>query len=340
MRRRTFILGMAGLAGCTRDTRPRLNVFNWSEYIAPETLQAFEEAAGCRVHYALFESNEELLAKVFSGNSGWDVVFPSHYFLQPMRENGLLLQLDHRRLPRLSNLSDDMRNPPWDPDLAWGLPYMEGAAGIACQQSVATEAESWDLLWDPQLRGKVTMLDDPADSIGVALMRLGYPLNSEDPAQLREARNSLIAQKQVLRAYLNSEARQQLVAGDLQAAHMWSTTAMIAMDETSALQFTYPREGFARYADCAVVLKESRRAELAHEFLDFLLDPSTAAANAVAAFTRPAVGAARDLLPAALQENPALFPEAAARARGQWFAPLSPEGQRIRDRIWTEVKAA
>ncbi|MCW5964033.1 MAG: spermidine/putrescine ABC transporter substrate-binding protein [Bryobacterales bacterium] len=339
MKRRMFFLGLAGLAGCTRDVRPRLNVYNWSEYIAPDSVHTFEKEFGVRVHYSIYESNEELLAKVFSGNSGWDVIFPSHYFLKPLHENDLLAPLDAGRLPLLSNLSPEMQQPAWDRSLDWGLPYMLGAAGIIHQRTVPAAEQSWELLWRDDLRGKVTMLDDPADTIGAALLKLGLPLNSTAPSALHAAKEALIAQKRILRAYLNSEARQQLVAGDLQASHLWTTTSLLAMEETDRLAFYYPREGFARYADCAVILKESNRGELAHEFLNFLLRPEIAAANAAEALTTTANQKARPFLPDELRESTALFPDAETLARGQWFEPMPPGAQRLRDRIWTEVKA-
>src|SRR6188472_2887447 len=102
MNRRTlFLMGLGGLAGCVRDHRPRLNVFNWSNYVGPETIPNFEREFNVRVRYAVYESNEEMLARVMSGNSGWDVVFPTSYLIEPMRSFGLLARLDHSRLPNL-----------------------------------------------------------------------------------------------------------------------------------------------------------------------------------------------------------------------------------------------
>jgi spermidine/putrescine-binding protein len=114
MKRRYFIAGLAGLSACARDPRPRLNVYNWSAYIAPETIPNFEAEFGVRVRYATYESNEEMLAKVIGGNSGWDVVFPTHTRLEPMRANGLLAPLRHEWLPGLTNL-DALPFPPGTP---------------------------------------------------------------------------------------------------------------------------------------------------------------------------------------------------------------------------------
>src|SRR4051812_36783490 len=99
MRRRTFLMGVAGLAGCSREKKRRLNVYNWESYVAPNTISDFEREFDCRVRYATYGSAEEMLAKVMSGNSGWDVVFPSNSFVAPMRALSLLLELEHDRLP-------------------------------------------------------------------------------------------------------------------------------------------------------------------------------------------------------------------------------------------------
>ncbi|MDZ7639779.1 MAG: spermidine/putrescine ABC transporter substrate-binding protein [Bryobacterales bacterium] len=346
MRRRSILLGStalagtAGLAACARDTRPRLNVYNWSEYIAPQTVANFEKERGVRLVLSVYESAEELLAKVFSGNSGWDVVFPSHYFLKPMRENNLLARLDHNRLPLLHHLSPAMQHPAWDADLSWGVPYMLGATGIVHQEGIPAGDGGWEMLWRPSLSGKVSMLDDPSDAIGAALLKLGYSLNSIVPAELLRAKEELVRQKRVLRAYLNSEARQQLVAGDLAASQMWTTTSLLAMADAPGLRFYYPREGYLRYCDCAAILKESARSELAHEFLNYLLRPEVAAANAVAALTTPANGTARTRLPETMRRSPVVFPDAETESRGEWVTPLPPQAQRLRDRLWTEIKAA
>src|SRR6476661_4051190 len=115
MKRRYFVAGLAGLTACARDPRPRLNVYNWSAYVAPETIPNFEAEFGVHVRYATYESNEEMLGKVLGGNSGWDIVFPTHSRIQPMRNYGLLAPLDHVRLPGLANLDRRFRAPAWDP---------------------------------------------------------------------------------------------------------------------------------------------------------------------------------------------------------------------------------
>ncbi|HLJ47608.1 MAG TPA: spermidine/putrescine ABC transporter substrate-binding protein [Bryobacteraceae bacterium] len=340
MNRRIFLLGLSGLAGCTRDRRPRLNVWNWSNYIAPETVPKFEAEYGVRVRYAVYESNEEMLARVMGGNSGWDIVFPTDYLVQPMLQQGLLAPLQHDLLPNLHNLASGFQRPAWDPAMQWSVPYMVTAAGIGYNRKLTPPPTAWEDLWNPRLRGRMTMLDDPFDVFAACLKRLGASINSADPAQLKQAQALAIRQKPMLRAYLNAEARDQLVSGDILAAHMWNTTAQQAIDASPDVAFVYPREGYATYPDCSVILRESRRTELAHKFVDFLLRPEIAAANALAARTTTTNEAARALFPPDFRDNATLYPGADIVARGEWAQTLSPDNQRLRDRLWTEIKAS
>lgn len=339
MNRRAFLLSAAAAAGCARDSRPSLNVFNWSDYVAPETIPNFEREFGVRVRYATYESNEEMLAKVFSGNSGWDVVFPSNYYVGPMRELGLLAPLRHNLLSKLSNLEARFQAPPWDPGLQWCVPYMHGSTGIV-YRNMPDPPRAWSDLWSDRFRGRLTMLDDSVEVFGACLKKLGDSVNSTDAGELKRAAKEAIQQKPLLRAYLNAEVRDQLVSGDVLVAQLWATTAQQAIDGAPGLAFAYPAEGFPLYADTAAILRESGRQELAHRFLDYLLRPEVAARVASHTKTATANGAAQRLLPQAVRNNPTLYPPAEILKRGEWLVPLPPATQRLRDRLWTEIKSS
>ncbi len=223
MNRRSFLAATGAGLACSRDKRPRLNVYNWSAYIDPAMVALFETELGVRVRYGTYESNEEMLAKAITGNSGWDIVFPTHSRIAPMARNGLLAGIDHRRLPTLSNLDPRFQQPVWDRSLKWAVPYMWNATGIAFNRTQVAEPRGWDALWSPALSGRLTMLDDPEDVIGACLQKLRFPFDSIDRPQLLAARTEAIRQKRLLRAYLNAEVRDQLVAGDVLAAQLWST---------------------------------------------------------------------------------------------------------------------
>lgn len=341
MNRRLFLMGIAGAAGCSRNSKPRLNVFNWTEYVAPETIPDFEREFGVRVRYGVYESAEEMLARVMSGNSGWDVIFPTNYFMAPMVQLGLLATLDHSKLDKLQVLEPRFRKPHWDPDLRYGIPYMWGATGILYQSNLNPPIDAWSDLWQPRVRNHITMLDDPAEVLAAALRALGHSLNSQDPAELARAKDYAAKQKPLLRAYVNEIVRDQLVAGELMAAQVWRSTAMRAMESAGTrLTFVYPREGYPLYADSIAILKESKRSDLAHAFINYLTRPKVAARIAEVKLESTCNAQARALLPPALRDHPVLYPDDTTLSRGEWFAPLSGETQKLRDRLWTEIKSS
>jgi spermidine/putrescine transport system substrate-binding protein len=341
MKRRTlFFLGLSGLAGCGGRRTLRLNVFNWSNYIAPDTLPRFEAETGIRVRYAIYESNEEMLARTLSGNSGWDIVFPSNYYIQPMRDLSLLAPLDRSRLPNLANLDDAFQRPSWDPGHGWCAPYVWGSCGILYSQKLTPAPQRWADMWEERFRDRMTMLDDPAEVLGASLKMLGRSWNSTDPDDLRRAAAEARRQKPLLRAYLNAEVRDQAVAGDVLACQLWATVAQQAMDAAPHLRFCYPLEGYSLYCDTAAVLRESTRRDLAHRFIDFLLRPDIAASIVRASRTATANGAARRLLPASIASLETLYPPPEVLARGEWFSAMPAGAQRLRDRLWTEIKSS
>ncbi len=338
MNRRVFLMGAAGIAGCSRS-EPRLNVYNWSDYIGGETIADFEREFRVRIRYGTYESAPEMLAKVMSGNSGWDVVFPSAEFVQPMIGMNLLQPLRHDWLPHLNALDDQFRSPKWDPALEYTVPYMHGTTGIAYQKPLGVTA--WRDLWEERMRGRITMLDDPPEVFGACLKKIGDSVNSGATGELQNAAREAIAQKRLLRAYLNAEVRDQLIAGDVAAAQAWAVTAGQAIAAApDRLAYAFPAEGFARYADTVAILRESRRPEMSHRFIDFLLRPEVAAKIVEATQTATANAGALKLLPAGIRENPVLYPPQEVLARGEWFEPQTAVSQKLRDRLWTEIKSS
>ena len=173
------------------------------------------------------------------------------------------------------------------------------------------EPSAWADLWDEKLRGNITMLDDAPEVLGACLKKLGFSLNSSNADELVAAKVEALRQKPLLRAYLNAEVRDQAVSGDVAAAQAWAVTAAQAMAAAPGkLGFAYPREGFARFADNAVILRESRWTELAHQWINYLLRPEVAASIVTTTRTATANGEALRLLPAEVREDPVLYPPA------------------------------
>ena len=339
MNRRELLLGSLVAVGCS--SARRLNIFNWSDYVAPSAIPAFEAEFGLRIRYSTYESNEEMLARVMSGNSGWDVVFPSEDMIGPMRDLGLLSELNHDWLPSLSNLDSEFQRPPWDPELRWCVPYMHGVTGIVYQKKLAQPPRAWADLWCSDLSGRITMLDDQNEVFAACLKKLGFSVNSSNPNQLAAAHRQAISQKPLLRAYMNADVRDQLVSGDVLVAQAWAVTAGQAIAAApDRLAFSLPQEGFPRFADNVAILRETYRIRAAHQWIDYLLRPQVAANTVAAIHTATANGAALTLLAPELRANSVLYPPTSDLARGEWFTTPSVTVQRLRDRLWTEIKSA
>lgn len=341
MKRRVFLLGLPGLAGCTRATRPRLNVINYTDYIGPDTVKGFEAEFGVTVRYsAVIEGSEETIARTMSGNSGWDVIFPENRLVNPLREMGLLAPLDHKRLPNITHLAPRFQAPDWDQKLEWSLPYLWSCCGILSPRSLSPPIETWADLWGERFRGRITMLDEASEVFAACLKLLGYSINTDSGAELRQAQKLAIDQKRFLRAYLNTEVRDQVAAGDVLAAQLWAGSSQLTIDQAPHLRFCHPREGFSLYCDCVAILAESSRKDIAHEFVNYLHRPQIAAANTLASRAASPNAAAITYLPAPVRALSTLFPSEEILARGEWFRSSSAATQRLRDRLWTEVKSA
>jgi spermidine/putrescine transport system substrate-binding protein len=239
----------------------------------------------------------------------------------------------------LVNLGERFQSPPWDPRLDYSIPYMHGATGIVYSKQ-APAATGWADLWTTHYQGRMTMLDDSAEVLGACLKRLQDSVNCTVPGELESAKDLAVRQKPLLRAYLNAEVRDQLVAADVLAAQAWSVTAQQAMDQSDRLAFVYPKEGFPLYCDTAVLLEESKHKEIGHEFLNYLLRPEIAAAIATEMRTATTNEAAWRLLPAKDRENVTLYPTAEILRNSEWFREMPSAAQRLRDRLWTEIKSA
>jgi spermidine/putrescine transport system substrate-binding protein len=205
MRLCVVLLTLLVAGGCSESStssesppsrRPILYYFTWSDYVDPDVVAKFEATRGVRVVVDTFSSNEELLAKVQTGMTGYDVVVPSDFMAGIMGRLGLLAELDLEKIPHVQDLEPHLQQLAFDPTHQFAIPYLWGTAGIGYNADVVTEPPtSWGALWDPQFSGRISMLNDEREVFGVALRSLGYSLNSVDPQAIQEAKQKLILQK-------------------------------------------------------------------------------------------------------------------------------------------------
>ena len=190
-----------------------LNVYNWGEYISDgsdgslDVNKAFEELTGIKVVYSTFDTNESLYAKLKTGGSSYDIIIPSDYMIARMIREGMLEKLDFDNIPNFENISSDFRNLVYDPSNEYSVPYTWGTIGVIYNKTVVDEEDigGWDLLWNQKYLGDILMFSNPRDDFGIALKRLGYPMNPQNTQHLSEALELLKEQKMLVQAYVMDE---------------------------------------------------------------------------------------------------------------------------------------
>lgn len=321
-----------------KDTPKTLYYFTWSDYVGPELIAEFERAHGVRVVVDTFGSNEELLAKLQSGATGYDVAVPSDFMVTIMARQGLLADLDLQQISNAALLLDRLKELPFDPGNRHSIPYLWGTVGIGYDAAkVASPPDSWAVLWDPQYKGKISMLNDQREVFGAALRSLGHSLNSTDSAAVEEAKRKLLAQKPLVKTYTSENYDQLLVAGEVVLAHGWGGAVARAAAERPSIHYVIPKEGGTIWADCLVVLKSSRNKDLAMRFINYLLDREVAARTTNRLRFASSNRESRAVVDSQLRDDPSIYPPESAFSRLEWMRDVG-DAIRLYDRGWTELK--
>jgi spermidine/putrescine transport system permease protein len=335
------LIGIATFAaGKSASTvaRTELNLLIWSNYIAPKVVSDFEQRYHARINMEIYDSNEAMLAKLQAGVANYDIIVPSDYMVRILAKQNLLLPLDDSYLSNRVNLDPAMLHRPFDPQNTYSLPYAWTTVGIGYRKDkVSGPVESWDALWEPSYRDRIVMLDDVREAFAVALKKSGYSLNSTDEQQLRRARELLIRQKPLVRAYDSATFDQVLLSGDAWLSHGYSGQIAKVILENPDIAFVIPREGCTIAIDNVCIPKVAERPDLAHEFINYLMDPVVAAENMNFIVYPIPNRAALPMVREELRNNPALFPSADALKNCEYISDLG-EAMLLYDRYWTEVK--
>lgn len=228
------LLLLCGSQACQRtsgnEEQKTLHYFTWSDYVGPELLAEFERRHGVKVVVDTFSSNEELLAKLQGGATGYDVTVPSDFMAAIMIQQGLVAELDPALLPNAATLEDHLQHLPFDPTQRYAVPYLWGTVGIGYDSAViSTTPDSWAVLWDSRYAGKISMLNDQREVFGAVLRSMGASMNTKDPALIEEAKGRLLAQKPLVKAYASDHYDQLLASGDVVLAHGWGGPVARAM---------------------------------------------------------------------------------------------------------------
>lgn len=337
-----------------------LHVYNWSDYVAEDTIAQFTRTSGIRVVYDVYDSNEMLEAKLVAGGSGYDVVFPSaRPFAQRQIAAGIYAPLDKSRLPHLSNIDPDLLAAldDVDPGNRYTVPYMWGTTGLGINVDKVKQAlgddvalDSWDLLFNPENAAKlakcgISVLDDDQETFAAALIWLDEDPNSRDPAQIDQVKAVYAAIHRSIRYFNSSKYIDDLANGDLCLAMGYSGDVLQARDRAEEagnevqIEYIIPKEGAVRWFDLIAIPKDAPHPDNAHAFIDFLLQPEVIAEiTSYVGYANPNL-AATALLDPEIANDPGVYPPAEVVA--ELIDPVSlPETlQRERVRAWTSIKS-
>ena len=340
---RSFSFAAAGLALAV-SAQPaaaegQLNIYNWGDYINPDVLTRFTEDTGIEVTLDTYGTNEEMLAKIQAGATGYDIVFPSVHMRDIMQKLGLLHDAKVNTLKGFENIDPISKRSKVDPESSFCLPYAWGAVGIFYNKAEAGELKTWDDFFAlPDKGKKITMLDDLRETIGVALIKNGYSVNSTDGDELKQAEAWLLERKDKISAF-SYDIVSLVQSGDIAAAHWYVGATIYTIQEPDKLGFVIPEEGATMYQEDICVLKTAPNKESAIRFMEFYLQPEIAALNTVQQLNGTANVPARELLSPELKANPNTNPPPEVVAKLQIFEDLGPDLRKY-NRVWTKVRTA
>ena len=339
-----LIVMMMSAAACARDgENGRVVVYNWGEYIDPETVKMFENETGIRVIYDEYETNEIMYPKIESGSSNYDVICPSDYMIQKLLENDLLRELDFSNMPNATaHIGAEYyeRSREFDPTGAYSVPYAFGTVGILYNKTMVNESvDSWSILWDEQYADNILMQDSVRDAFMVPLKMLGFSMNSLDETELALARDALIDQKRLVQAYVVDQARDKMIGNEAALAVIYSGEALYTIWENPDLDYAIPHEGTNVWIDSWVITKNAGNAENAEKFIDFMCRPDIARMNfEYLTYSTPNV-TAQAMLDEEIKNSEIAFPDLDNYPNLETFHYLGPDGDELYNEMWKAVKS-
>ena len=345
----TLSLAVLPLTACGSASSSGSNgevvVYNWGEYIDPDTISMFEEETGIKVIYDEFETNEIMFPKIEAGASKYDVVCPSDYMIKKMIENDLLAEINYDNVPNAkANIGQqywDMSKE-FDPENKYSVPYCWGTVGILYNKTMVDgPVDSWSILWDEKYADNILMQDSVRDAFMVALKLNGYSMNSVNPEELNAAKESLIAQKPLVQAYVIDQVRDKMIRNEAAIGVIYSGEAIFTQRENPDLEYVIPKEGTNVWIDSWVITKNAPNKENAEKFIDFMCRPDIALKNFEYITYSTPNDAARELIEDEdIRNSKIAFPTLNDYSNLETFTYLGEDADALYNELWKEVKSS
>lgn len=341
------ILAASSLAGCGSSSsgeNGEVYVYNWGEYIDPDTLDMFEEETGIKVIYDEFDTNEAMYPKVEAGSSAYDVICPSDYMIEKMIDNDLLQELNFDNMPNAkSNIGAQYyeQSEGFDPGNKYSVPYCWGTVGILYNTTMVDEpVTSWSILWDEKYSDNILMQSSVRDAFMVALKLNGYSMNTVDETELESAKDALITQKPLVQAYVIDQVRDKMIGGEAALGVIYSGEAIYTQRENPDLEYVIPEEGTNVWIDSWVIPKNAQNKENAEKFIDFMCRGDIALMNfEYITYSTPNTAAKELIEDEDIKNSEIAFPDLSKYNNLETFSYLGEEGDELYNNLWKEVMA-
>ncbi|MBI5013867.1 MAG: spermidine/putrescine ABC transporter substrate-binding protein [Deltaproteobacteria bacterium] len=348
-----LLLSAAILGACNRSEpvaavqkphlTPELVFYDWAEDMPQSVLDAFTAETGVKVTYLTYESMEEAVEKIRTGQVAPDVAVLDNDFVATLREQDLLAEIDFRNVSNFKNVSPNFRDLAVDPGNRHSVPYHYGTTGLLVRTDlVGDTVKRWADLWKPRYAGKVALRDQPREVLALTLLSLGCALNSEDPKELKQALERLLAVEKpfVLLGVEASSAVPELLSGRVVVLQGWAEDYRVAAQQNKAVRYVVPEDATTLWSDSYTIPARSARKETAEVFLNYLLRPEVSARIVNEKKYATANDASLPLIAPELRNDRVLFPPMEVLRRAHVYTTLSEKGEKLYDDVWKRFKSA
>ena len=328
--------------GCSKNTdSEEINFFNYGENIDEETLKEFEKEYGIKVNVETFDDMEAMYQKVKSGGTKYDVILVSDAIMPRMINENLLQKLNKDNIPNISQMDEEYLNLDMDPGNEYSVPYMFGTVGLIYNKDVVKEkVDSWDILWNEKYKDKVFMFDTYRDTLGVALKKLGYSLNTTNEKEIKEAEELLLKQRELVNPiYGVDNGTVMIPAGESDINMIWSGEGLNLQDEYPNLEYVVPKEGANFWIDSLCIPSNATNVEGAEKFINFVSDKESALRIAdEIGYTTPNKEARLEQ-PKEVRDNPNAYMPKEVMDRCEIYVDLPKDVKRLYDDAWLNIKS-
>ena len=317
-----------------------LNIYAWGGEIPKFIILEFEKETGIHVHFSTYDSNEIMFAKLKSSHKSiYDLIIPSAYFVERMRHQGMLIPIDHHQLSNYQNIAENFLNHTYDPHNRYSIPYIWGTTGIFYNKRfIKQPIHHWRQLWDTHWTEQLMLLDDSREIFAIALMKLGYSPNDENPDHIKNAYLALMALRPNIKLFATEGIQATVIDEDAHIGVIWNSDALKAQRENPNIHYVYPKEGFVIWIDCLAIPKNAPHIQEAYKFINFLLRADISKQISLREDVALTNQAAFNELPTYMRENKILYPTKSQLKQSTYQHNLSQTSMNLYNQYWQQFK--